>query len=1082
MGFFTGLFTVGVEYDEIKDQYVISGRTGFRNIINRYGEKNINNIFTSVGRTELIFPSIFAYEVIALFKDVIRRPNNYVDAKALKKALDLLEEKVKERVSLDLDCKLDFDMIKAKMKHTPFAYQMELFNHYEGYKARTGYRGLMVAAQIGVGKANRKTDKVRVPNGWTMIKDLKVGDLVMTVDGSYTKVEGVYPRGRLKTYKVKFKDGRSSIVAGDHLWAVHGYGFNKTSVMYPYFDFSKRLPVEDYTHQPTCVVDTLSLFDFMKRNRQPDKVKVYIPLCRSEQNEDKDFYIHPYILGVLLGDGHISGNKSICITCSDPKVIERCAQFLDRDSKITTHNRKDCSKQCLTYGITKKENVSGGNKYVQELRRLRLLGTTALTKFIPEEYLNSSTTQRLELIRGLMDTDGDVTRSIGRNGLGVTKKGEGICGSLNYSTSSPHLALDIRTLIHSLGDICKFRPKVPYYSYKGERLRGNVSYRLSIRSRMPSEYLTRWKKRKSRLHAENQYSKNLKLQIVSVEEHGEEECICIKVAHPSELYVMEDYIVTHNTNMSLTLAEMLHSEKVLIVCPLPTFEKVWLKSIVLPGNDNLYQRPEENKLWHVKSPSAYNNERFILVHYEGLENIYGILSKIAGPKTTVIVDESHNFADTKSKRTVLLQDIIDRSFTKNLFLLSGTPIKSYSTEVINMAKFIDGRLKGKLYERLYSVYANPNKFFKSILPNRYSDMTYVIEKKETKLDPIIKTYVPIKLKNGNEYTLPYIREQMRIFIEKRIKEINDAMPKYQEVYRMCIETARQNGFDKKSKYTIRQYEDLVAIIQKNYKSNNLGFIKNEMALANTIEKEIKKFLPPELARQWDEVKTIIKYPLLKIQGECLGLIVMGARIKCHVDMASNLDLSALVNSTIKDTIIFSNYIQVCEAARINVTNRGYKPALVYGELSKYLNREVKAFIDNKDINPLITTYKSLSTGVPLINANVIIALDLPFRMYIFEQAVGRAWRVGQDSQVVVYIPSLDTDNVPNINQRNLDIISFFNEEVEALTGIKSSMDIKETEALNLEAYSIAPDIRTSYFDMYLKDYDMSGYKHKLLNW
>ena len=399
-----------------------------------------------------------------------------------------------------------------------------------------------------------------------------------------------------------------------------------------------------------------------------------------------------------------------------------------------------------------------------------------------------------------------------------------------------------------------------------------------------------------------------------------------------------------------------------------------------------------------------------------------------------------------------------------------------------MAKFIDGRLKGKLYERLYSVYANPNKFFKSILPNRYSDMTYVIEKKETKLDPIIKTYVPIKLKNGNEYTLPYIREQMRIFIEKRIKEINDAMPKYQEVYRMCIETAKQNGFDKKSKYTIRQYEDLVAIIQKNYKSNNLGFIKNEMVLANTIEREIKKFLPPELARQWDEVKTIIKYPLLKIQGECLGLIVMGARIKCHVDMASNLDLSALVNSTIKDTIIFSNYIQVCEAARINVINRGYKPALVYGELSKYLNREVKAFIDNKDINPLITTYKSLSTGVPLINANVIIALDLPFRMYIFEQAVGRAWRVGQDSQVVVYIPSLDTDNVPNINQRNLDIISFFNEEVEALTGIKSSMDIKETEALNLETYSIAPDIRTSYFDMYLKDYDMSGYKHKLLNW
>ena len=1081
MGFFTGLFTVGVEYDNIKEQYIVTGNTGFRNIINHYGEKNINNIFTSIGRTELIFPSIFAYEVIALFKDIIRRPNNYVNAKNLKKALDLLEEKVKQQDNLDIDCKLDFDMIKAKMKHTPFAYQMELFNHYEGYKARTKYRGLMVAAGVGMGKGQCAHSKVRTPNGWTKMKDIKVGDLVMTIDGSYTKVEGVYPRGRLKTYKVKFKDGRSIIVDGDHLWAVHGYNFKETSIMYPYINFSNRTIQEDYTNQPTCVIETRQLFDFMSRNKRHN-LKLYIPLCRPEQNEDKEFFIHPYILGVLLGDGCISGDRNIAIACSDPKVIERCAKFLHRDYKITTH-KPDGDKKCLTYGIALKDRKGRKhNEYVQELRRLRLLGTTALTKFIPLEYLNGSKDQRLELMRGLMDTDGEVSHARGRNGLGINKQGEGLCGSLYYSTSSQHLAFDIRELIHSLGDICRLKPRVPFYAYKGERLQGNVSYRLSIRSRMPREYLTRWKKRKDRLHAENQYSKNLKLQVVSVEEYPEQEIICIKVAHPSELYVAEDYIVTHNTNMSLTFAELLHSEKVLIVCPLPTFEKVWLKSIVLPGNDNLYQRPEENKLWHVKYPSAYNNERFILVHYEGLENIYGILSKIAGPKTTVIVDESHNFADTKSKRTILLQDIIDRSFTKNLFLLSGTPIKSYSTEVINMAKFIDGRLKGKLYDRLYSVYANPNKFFKSILPGRYSDMTYVIEKKETKLDPIIKTYVPIKLKNGSEYTLPYIREQMRAFIEKRMKEITEAMPKYQEVYRMCLKIAADNKFDKRTKYTIRQYEDLVTIIQKNYKSNSLGYIKTEMALANAIEREIKKFLPPELARQWDEVKTIIKYPMLKIQGECLGLIVMGARIKCHVDIANNLDLSSLINSTVKDTIVFSNYIQVCEAARINAVNNGYKPALVYGELSKFLNREVKLFIDNKDVNPLITTYKSLSTGVPLINANAIVALDLPFRMYIFEQAIGRAWRVGQDSQVVVFIPSLDTGDTPNINQRNLDIISFFNEEVEALTGIKSSIDVKETEALNLESYSIAPDIRTNYFDMYLKDYDMSGYKHKLLNW
>ena len=683
MGFFEGLFVTDVRYDNIKEEYTIVGMTGFKNLLSRYGEKNINNIFTSLGRTEMVFPSIFIYEVIEMFKDAVKRPTYGINVKAINKIIGILETRAEENRKHDIDNKLDFDMIKAKMFHTPFEYQQELFNHYEDYKYRTGYRGLTIGAAAGTGK----------------------------------------------------------------------------------------------------------------------------------------------------------------------------------------------------------------------------------------------------------------------------------------------------------------------------------------------------------------------------------------------------------TNISLTFAEMLHSEKVLIICPLPTLEKVWLKSIQIPGKDNLFKDPSQNKVWSIKSYSIYNNEKFIIVHYEGLEQLYGILSKIAGPKLTIIVDESHNFADTKSKRTVLLQDIIDRSFTKNLFLLSGTPIKSYSTEIINMAKFIDGRLKGKLYDRLYSVYSNPNKFFKSILPGRYNEMTYVVEKKETNLEPVIKTYIPITLKNGNEYTLPVIRERMREFITRRLEEIEKSMPDTIKLYETCLTIAAQNGFDKKSKYSINQYRNLVITIQEAYRKRQLGFISKEMALANMIEREIKSFLPPELGKQWDDIKTIIKYPMLKIQGECLGKIVMGARIKCHVDIALNLNYEALTNSTIKDTIIFSNYIQVCEAARSVLTNLKYNMALVYGEYAKNLNKEVKRFTEDKNVNPLVTTYKSLSTGVPLTNANVIVALDLPFRMYIFEQAISRAWRVGQDSQVVVYIPSLDTGNTPNINQRNLDIISFFNAEVEALTGYKSAIDVKETEAMNLESIN-----QLVNFDMYLKDYDTLGYKHKVLNW
>jgi len=1045
MGFFEGLFVTDVRYDNIKEEYTIVGMTGFKNLLSRYGEKNINNIFTSLGRTEMVFPSIFLYEVIEMFKDAVKRPTYGINVKALNKIIGILETRAEENRVHDIDNKLDFDMIKAKMFHTPFEYQQELFNHYEDYKYRTGYRGLTIGAAAGTGKALRNGTPVRTLNGWTPIEQIKVGDIVLAPDGFYTAVEGVYPQGLRQLYRVTFIDGRTIDCDEEHLWEVYSYNFSKHRNR-----AKKKLTPK--------VITTLELEKLIanKAILSTSKFKnYYIRLTEAEATVDVDLPIPPYTLGTILGS--YATRNTVKIVALEKSVLQRVRDDLGENYHIEIRGYEGCTTGIVTPAGTFDNRVPSLTKLLTDLK---LLNIAPKYLFIPEIYLNASRDQKLELLRGIMDTCGYSNRM----------------GNFNAYHTSQRLINDLATLIYSLGGIATKRiPQIRYRSLE-DRSYGERCYRLSIKLKDPSEVMTRYTRGTENIE-ESEPDPDMKLLITDVEKIDVDAATCIKVDHPSHLYVTKDYLVTHNTNISLTFGEMLHSEKVLIICPLPTLEKVWLKSIQIPGKDNLFKDPSKNKVWSIKSSSIYNNEKFIIVHYEGLEQLYGILPKIAGPKLTIIVDESHNFADTKSKRTILLQDIIDRSFTKNLFLLSGTPIKSYSTEIINMAKFIDGRLKGKLYDRLYSVYSNPNKFFKSILPGRYNEMTYVVEKKETNLEPVIKTYIPITLKNGNEYTLPVIREKMREFITRRLEEIEKSMPDIIKLYETCLTIAAQNDFDKKSKYSIAQYRNLVITIQEAYRKRQLGFIAKEMALANAIEREIKSFLPPELGKQWDDIKTIIKYPMLKIQGECLGKIVMGARIKCHVDIALNLDYEALTNSTIKDTIIFSNYIQVCEAARSVLTNLKYNMALVYGEYAKNLNKEVKRFTEDKNVNPLVTTYKSLSTGVPLTNANVIVALDLPFRMYIFEQAISRAWRVGQDSQVVVYIPSLDTGNTPNINQRNLDIISFFNAEVEALTGYKSAIDVKETEAMNLESIN-----QLVNFDMYLKDYDTLGYKHKVLNW
>ena len=526
------------------------------------------------------------------------------------------------------------------------------------------------------------------------------------------------------------------------------------------------------------------------------------------------------------------------------------------------------------------------------------------------------------------------------------------------------------------------------------------------------------------------------------------------------------------TSSSLAIAEMLKANKILVISPNNAVYKVWVKSIVGYGNEKSeYKNPKNNKVWTISDMGSYKDERFIIVNYEALDKLLPMINKIAGKDTVVIIDESHNFADQKSKRTNLLIDILDKSMSQNVLLLSGTPIKSYSTEIINIARMVNTDIRGDIFVRLSNIYRNTPNYLKDILITRFQNLSFTIEKKELALDPVIKTYVPVTLKNGDDYTLDKIRNDMKVYINDRISFIEKHRDSYNKAYDIYIEQILKAGWEKKSKYTYKEYRKLFDEIQMAANRNMLRLYTTQIALCNRIEKEMAQFLPPISRDDWHETKTILKYPMLKIQGECLGKIVMGARVKCHMDIAKELDYLDILSNTVKKTIIFSNYIEVCEQAKQAVSMLKLNPVTVYGENTKNLTKEVDVFSKDKKRNPLITTYKSLSTAVPLTVANVVIAMDLPFRMYIFEQAISRVWRNGQDTQVLVYIPTLDTGSKDNINQRNFDIISFFNQAVEEMTGFKSSLDIDETVKsiaaqpfINLENLSVATDILYSDFN------------------
>lgn len=402
----------------------------------------------------------------------------------------------------------------------------------------------MINLATGLGKALCHGTKVKIPNGWKNIEDIQVGDLVMGSNGEYTNVIGVYPQGVKDIWTVKFADGRSLDVTMEHLW----------SVISPLLAGNDKREAKDYK---PMVVDTRFLSEYLnaiRKNPYNSISRMYIPLVQPEKGTHKDFIIHPYILGVLLVDGGIS-RKDVNIHCSDKGVIKHVEKLLDSDYYIKVY--RDTPK-CPKYTIKRiNKNTNAANIYKQELKRLGLMGTKSYTKFIPEEYMNASLEQKWELIRGLMDTDGYVDKSIGRNGSSVRADGSTCVGAIQIALSNERLIKQIQEIVWSLGDMARLSVKYPFYTYKGERLPGRPSYKLSIRSKTPKAYFTRESKRGERLQETSQYSETLKLRIIDVEYKCQAEATCIAVDSPDHLYVAEQYIVTHNTSVSFKLMSLL---------------------------------------------------------------------------------------------------------------------------------------------------------------------------------------------------------------------------------------------------------------------------------------------------------------------------------------------------------------------------------------------------------------------------------------------------------------------------------------------------------------------------------------------
>lgn len=360
----------------------------------------------------------------------------------------------------------------------------------------------------GQGKAQPIDEPILTPLGFIPMGDLRVGMSVIGSNGKPTKVLGVFPQGNRPVFEVCMSDGTFTRTCAEHLWQTTRDDDPVPKVR------SLAEIAETLTRKNTGA--KASSTGVYHRHRVPCVAAV-------EWDTHPELPLDPYVLGALLGDGSFYKN-SVRLHKPEIDVQERVAALLP----IGDEAHREPQQRFITFHKVGK-GVADTAKIIQSLG---LGKSTSCDKFIPRDYLFASVEERIKLLQGLCDTDGHVVYTGTR---------------IEFSTSSPQLHEDIVFLSRSLGGVIRVTTRTPTYTYKGEKKNGRLAYRIYMH--FPSglcpvssvKHLKRWLGPTAPCFR----------RIVAVEPAGEAECVCIKVAAKDQLYVTDDFLVTHNTTLAL---------------------------------------------------------------------------------------------------------------------------------------------------------------------------------------------------------------------------------------------------------------------------------------------------------------------------------------------------------------------------------------------------------------------------------------------------------------------------------------------------------------------------------------------------
>lgn len=496
------------------------------------------------------------------------------------------------------------------------------------------------------------------------------------------------------------------------------------------------------------------------------------------------------------------------------------------------------------------------------------------------------------------------------------------------------------------------------------------------------------------------------------------------------------------TITNFALGHLLGADTKVFVVPKNSVYDVWVKTIKM-----LFKKGVPD-FWHSLSGEEPTlGKEYYIVHFDYLEKFLNFVKTSRGSfgKVFVAIDESHNFNE-QSARTQYLIDLCHGLKARDVVHASGTPFKAMGSEAITLLKTVCSDFTNEVEQGFRKLFGKEAKKALEILANRIGIVSFKVVKAEIETPGVDYYEVKVPLKNGNEYTLVSTREKMTKFIEDRLRYYKDGMKEYEGLYARCMSMHEGKLKSPAERQAFTQYQSYVKSIRAGYDPVTM---KDMVMFCNRYElKVIIPSLPDTYRKSFLNVRAIIKYVELKVMGEALSQVLGRLRIQCHLDMLPNMPLDSIIDNALSKTVIFTSYVEVVKELDILLKAAGYKPLLVYGETNKDLTGIIKQFDQDPDANPLIATFKSLSTAVPLVMASTEIFTNSPFRDYERTQTIARIDRIGQKHRCSVHETFLDTGQEPNISTRSKDIMQWSKNQVEAILGVQSPDDLEASlEAL-----------------------------------